>query len=109
MWNNFILYTFTMYVVCYMFTTYVICYTFTMYIIFYTFTMDVIFYTFTMYIICYTFTMYIISYILLYSRFLFGMISLRIDKAFYGEWTLVPLNFFTFNIPKKISHIYGEY
>jgi len=53
--------------------------------------------------------MYIISYILLYSRFLFGMISLRIDKAFYGEWTLVPLNFFTFNISKKMSHIYGEY
>ena len=38
----------------------------------------------------------------------FGCVSIRIDKAFYGEWTLVPLNFFYFNISKQISHIYGK-
>ncbi|XP_067929021.1 GPI mannosyltransferase 3-like [Watersipora subatra] len=39
----------------------------------------------------------------------FGFISMRIDKAFYGQWSLVPLNFFQFNINRQISHIYGTH
>lgn len=38
----------------------------------------------------------------------FLFIMMRIDKAIYGEWTLVPLNFFYFNVSKRISHIYGR-
>ncbi|KAI9330015.1 Alg9-like mannosyltransferase family-domain-containing protein [Zopfochytrium polystomum] len=35
-------------------------------------------------------------------------ISVAVDSAYYGEWTLAPLNFFYFNVARDIATFYGS-